>query len=130
MEEEFLHIAAGSFGAGISTVKTHLLDILDRHPDFYKAGDGTRRDPFILKYRGDVEEEPWGSAGSRQTDRRDPGADGNRMSKVKNETGLTRKQIRAIQRRGQKDAEYRAALGGSIPKSLMPVRLPKQTKSA
>lgn len=42
------------------------------------------------------------------------------MSKVKNETGLTRKQIRAIQRRGQKDAEYRAALGGSIPKSLMP----------
>lgn len=59
VEEEFLHIAAGSFGANVQTIRTHMLDILDRHPDFYRDGDGTRRDPFILKFRHDVEEEPW-----------------------------------------------------------------------
>jgi hypothetical protein len=59
IEDEFLHIAAGRFGCKPETVKIHLLDILDRHPDFKRKGKGARGNPYIWKYAYDKDEESY-----------------------------------------------------------------------
>lgn len=61
-EEDFLHIAAGTFGAKQPRIRMHLLDIGDRHPDFVREGKGSRNDPYVWKYRYDKEEETFEEA--------------------------------------------------------------------
>lgn len=59
VEDEFLHMAGARFGCRPETVKLHLLDILDRHPDFVRNGDGSRGKPYVWKYKYEVEEETY-----------------------------------------------------------------------
>lgn len=56
VEDEFLHAAGARFGCKPETLKLHLLDILDRHPDFYRDGLGNRSSPYTWKYRYDKDE--------------------------------------------------------------------------
>jgi len=58
-EEDLLHMAAGAFGVKTDTARLVLLDVLDRHPDFFKDGRGTRNSPYMVKYKYDKEEEPY-----------------------------------------------------------------------
>lgn len=58
-EEDLLHMAAGVFGVKPDTARLVLLDVLDRHPDFFKDGRGNRNSPYMIKYKYDKEEEPY-----------------------------------------------------------------------
>jgi hypothetical protein len=61
IEDEFLHAAAAHFGMKVDNVKIHLLDILDRHPDFVRDGKGNRNEPYTWRYAHDVVEETYDS---------------------------------------------------------------------
>lgn len=52
-EDDFLRKASQAFGCKQDSVKIKLLDVLDRHPDFYRQGDGSRSNPYIWKYLPD-----------------------------------------------------------------------------
>lgn len=58
-EEDMLHMAAGAFGVKPDTARLPLIDVLDRHPDFYKDGKGTRNSPYMIKFKYDKEEEAY-----------------------------------------------------------------------
>lgn len=59
VEEDFLHMAAGTFGVKPDTARLVLIDVLDRHPDFYRDGHGSRNSPYVYKFKYDKEEEPY-----------------------------------------------------------------------
>jgi hypothetical protein len=65
IEDEFLHAASARFGCKPDTVKIHLLDILDRHPDFKRVGKGARGDPYTWKYKFDKDETSYEEAEER-----------------------------------------------------------------
>lgn len=56
-EDDFLHVAQGVFGARVDTIRPMLIDLGDQHPDFDRHGSGTRGDPYIWRFVGDVTEE-------------------------------------------------------------------------
>lgn len=56
-EDDFLHMASAIFGAKQDTIRPMLLDLGDQHPDFERTGSGTRADPYIWRFTGDIVEE-------------------------------------------------------------------------
>jgi hypothetical protein len=51
LEDEFIPQAADEFGQKVNMIKIHLLDILDKHPDFERDGDGSRGAPYTWRFK-------------------------------------------------------------------------------
>jgi hypothetical protein len=58
-EENFIDAAHLIFHRSKEQIRFQLLDIADRHPDFVREGNGSRDNPYIWKYKHEVEEEPY-----------------------------------------------------------------------
>lgn len=66
LEDEFISQAAQEFNQRENMVKIHLLDILDRHPDFEREGDGSRGAPYMWRFKAEPKEEAYKDDGSTQ----------------------------------------------------------------
>lgn len=59
VEDEFMHMASARFGCKPSSVKLHLLEIMDTRKDFERDGSGTRGSPYMWRYAYDKQEESY-----------------------------------------------------------------------